>query len=162
MKSKNRDSFWPSYVDVMTTLFAIMVVLFAVSYSRFRVKEDELKKIVNKYEEIKSIYKVVENIDSTYFEFNPKFVKHIFKIQVTYQKGKFRLHELADDLNNKAAADELRKQIISAGREIHKTILSLQQDQTIKQDIKYLVVIEGQASADGYHSDDFYNNDLST
>ena len=149
MKSKNRDSFWPSYVDVMTTLFAIMVVLFAVSYSRFRVKEAELKRIVNKYEEIQSIYKVVENIDSTYFEFNPKFVKHIFKIQVTYQKGKFRLHELADDLNNKTAADELRKQIISAGLEIQKTILSLQQDQTIKQDIKYLVVIEGQASADG-------------
>lgn len=160
MKSKNRDSFWPSYVDVMTTLFAIMVVLFTVSYSRFRVKEAELKKIVNKYEEIQSIYKVVENIDSTYFEFNPKFVKHIFKIQVTYQKGKFRLHELADDLNNKTAADELRKQIISAGLEIQKTILSLQQDQTIKQDIKYLVVIEGQASADGYHSDDYYNNDV--
>lgn len=160
MKSKNRDSFWPSYVDVMTTLFAIMVVLFAVSYSRFRVKEAELKKIVNKYEEIQSIYKVVENIDSTYFEFNSKYVKHIFKIQVTYQKGKFKLYELEDDLRNKARADELREQIINAGREIQNTILSLQRDTTIKQDIKYLVVIEGQASADGYYINDYFNNDV--
>lgn len=55
MKQRNKDSFWPTYVDIMTTLFAIMVVLFAVSYSRFRIKEEELKKIVNKYEEIQSI-----------------------------------------------------------------------------------------------------------
>ena len=160
MKQKNKDSFWPTYVDIMTTLFAIMVVLFAVSYSRFRVKEAELKKIVNKYEEIQSIYKVVENIDSTYFEFNPQYVKHIFRIQVTYQKGKFSLYELEEDKNNIIAANELRKQIVDAGKEIQKTITSLQNNKSIKQDIKYLVVIEGQASADGYYTNEYYNNDV--
>ena len=144
----------------MTTLFAIMVVLFAVSYSRFRVKEAELKKIVNKYEEIQSIYKVVENIDSTYFEFNPQYVKHIFRIQVTYQKGKYSLHELAEDKTNSIAADQLRKKIVDAGKEIKKTIISLQNSESMKQDIKYLVVIEGQASADGYYASDYYNNDV--
>ncbi len=97
MKLRRKDSFWPTYVDIMTTLFAIMVVLFAVSYSRFKIKEAELKKIVNKFEEIKSIYRVVENIDSTYFEFNPQYVKHIFRIQVTYQRGEFSLHKLEED-----------------------------------------------------------------
>ncbi len=160
MRDKNRVSFWPSYVDVMTTLFAIMVVLFAVSYSRFRVKEAELKKIVNKYEEIQSIYKVVENIDSTYFEFNPKFVKHIFKIQVTYQTGKFKLNQLQDDIVDKSAADKVREQIKSAGREIEQTIRRLQDSTFTNQDIKYLVVIEGQASADGYNNDDYFNNDV--
>lgn len=160
MKQRNKDSFWPTYVDIMTTLFAIMVVLFAVSYSRFRVKEAELKKIVNKYEEIQSIYKVVENIDSTYFEFNPQYVKHIFRIQVTYQKGKYSLHELAEDKTNSIAADQLRKKIVDAGKEIKKTIISLQNSESMKQDIKYLVVIEGQASADGYYASDYYNNDV--
>lgn len=160
MKSKNRDSFWPSYVDVMTTLFAIMVVLFAVSYSRFRVKEAELKKIVNKYEEIQSIYKVVENIDSTYFEFNPTYVKHIFRIQVTYQRGKFRLYDLIEDFVNKSMADMKRQQILSAGEEIKRTILTLKDTSFTKQNIKYLVVIEGQASADGYYNDDYFNNDV--
>ena len=135
----------------MTTLFAIMVVLFAVSYSRFRVKEAELKKIVNKYEEIQSIYKVVENIDSTYFEFNPQYVKHIFRIQVTYQTGEFSLYKLEE---------QVRHKIIDAGKEIQKTIISLQNSESKKQDIKYLVVIEGQASADGYYVNDYYNNDV--
>ena len=160
MKQRNKDSFWPTYVDIMTTLFAIMVVLFAVSYSRFRIKEEELKKIVKKYEEIQSIYKVVENIDPTYFEFNPQFVKHIFRIQVTYQKGKFSLYELEEDKTNIIVANELRKQIVDAGKEIQKTITSLQNNKSIKQDIKYLVVIEGQASADGYYTNEHYNNDV--
>ena len=160
MKQRNKDSFWPTYVDIMTTLFAIMVVLFAVSYSRFRVKEAELKKIVNKYEEIQSIYKVVENIDPTYFEFNPQYVKHIFRIQVTYQTGEFSLYKLEDDKNNSAVAEQVRQKIIDAGKEIQKTIISLQNSESKKQDIKYLVVIEGQASADGYYVNDYYNNDV--
>lgn len=160
MKNRNRDSFWPSYVDVMTTLFIIMVVLFGISYSRFKVKEAELRKIADKYEEIKSIYKAVENIDSTYFEFNSQYVKHIFRIQVTYQKGKFSLYELEDDLSDKAKADALRQKIVEAGKEIQKTIVALQDSRSIKQDIKYLVVIEGQASADGYYVNEYYNNDV--
>lgn len=160
MKNRNRDSFWPSYVDVMTTLFIIMVVLFGISYSRFKVKEEELRKMADKYEEIKSIYKAVENIDSTYFEFNSQYVKHIFRIQVTYQKGKFNLYELEDDLSDKAKADALRHKIVEAGEEIQKTIVALQNSESIKQDIKYLVVIEGQASADGYYVNEYYNNDV--
>ncbi len=160
MKQRNKDSFWPSYVDIMTTLFAIMVVLFAVSYSRFRIKEAELKKIVSKYEEIQSIYEAVENIDSTYFEFNPQYVKHIFRIQVTYQKGKFSLYELEEDRGNTTQADLIRSKIIDAGNEIRKTIISLQQSESKKQDIKYLVVVEGQASADGFYRDEYRNNDV--
>lgn len=38
MNENNNGSFWPSYVDIMTTLFAIMLVLFAVSFSRFKIK----------------------------------------------------------------------------------------------------------------------------
>lgn len=156
----NNTSFWPSYVDIMTTLFAIMVVLFAVSYSRFRIKETELKKLADKYEEIKSIYQAVENIDSTYFEFNPKYNKHIFKIQVTYQRGEFSLYKLKDDIGNVREADSLRHSIKLAGQEIKQTIEQLQKNDSIKQDIKYLVVIEGQASADGYNSDAWHNNDV--
>lgn len=157
----NKTSFWPSYVDIMTTLFAVMLVLFVVSYSRFKVKEVELKKMADKYEEIKSIYKAVENIDSTYFEFNPQYIKHIFRIQVTYQTGEFSLYKLQGDLDlNRSVANSLRDSIISAGNEIKRTIEKLQNNDSINQDIKYLVVIEGQASADGYNTDEWHNNDV--
>jgi hypothetical protein len=161
----NKNSFWPSYVDVMTTLFAIMLVLFTVSYSRFKIKQKELEAFKDKYEEIMSIYKAVDNIDPQYFEFNSDYLKHIFKIQVTYQKGQFSLNKLAQDnpisaQYNPSAANQIREQIKEAGNEIKRTIVNLQNTDSLKTEIKYLVVIEGQASADGYHVDDYYNNDV--
>ena len=159
-KKGDKDPFWPSYVDIVTTLFAIMVVLFAVSYSRFRVQEAELRKIADKYEEIKKIYQTVENIDPTYFEFDSTYVKHIFKIQVTYQKGEFDLYKLMADRTNKTEADSLRRRIVAAGEEIQRTVQNLQNMHDKKQDIKYLVVIEGQASAGGYYINPYFNNDV--
>lgn len=161
-------AFWPSYVDIMTTLFAIMLVLFAISYGRFKGRErnlveinDSLQVFKDKYNEIRSIYAAVENINPLYFEFNQTFVKHIFKIQVTYQRGQFDLNRLEDDANgNVARADSLRQQIVKAGEEIRSTIVKLQNNDSIKQDIKYLVVIEGQASKDGFNTDDWHNNNV--
>ena len=49
---------------------------------------------------------------------------------------------------------------MDAGEEIKRTILNLQKNDSLRTDIKYLVVIEGQASADGYHVDDYFNNDV--
>ena len=161
-------AFWPSYVDIMTTLFAIMLVLFTISYGRFKGRErslveinDSLQVFKDKYNEIRSIYTAVENINPKYFEFNPTFVKHIFKIQVTYQRGQFDLNRLEDDANgNVVRADSLRQQIVKAGEEIRSTIIKLQNNDSIKQDIKYLVVIEGQASKDGFNTDDWHNNNV--
>lgn len=123
---------------------------------------DSLRVFKDKYTEIKPIYAAVENINPEYFEFNTTYVKHIFRIQVTYQKGQFDLYRLEDDApnGNKQRADSLRAQIIKAGEEIRSTIIKLQQNDSIKQDIKYLVVIEGQASRDGYNIDQWYNNNV--
>lgn len=153
-KTNNKESFWPSYVDIMTTLFAIMVVLFVATFSWFKVKQKELLKFKDKYKELEAIYQMVEDIDPVYFDFNEEYVKHIFKIQVTYQRGEHDLYKLKADRTNKAEADALREQIKSAGYEIKKTIDRLESVDTLKQDIKYLVVIEGQASADGFAGND--------
>lgn len=167
--SNNRNNaFWPSYVDIMTTLFAIMLILFAVSFGKFHkekgeleLKEKRLLEYKEKYREITSIYEAVENIDSTYFKFNEQYVKHIFNIQVTYQTGAFDLNRLqADAQGDASAADALRAKIVAAGKEIQKTIEYLQNNDSIKQDIKYLVVIEGQASADGFNDDAYRNNNV--
>ena len=161
----NKSTFWPSYVDIMTTLFAIVLVLFAVSYSRFKIKQRELEEFKDKYEEIMSIYKAVDNIDPKYFEFNKDYLKHIFKIQVNYQTGEYSLDKLLQDDPHSSEydlveANSIRRQIKYAGEEIKRTILNLQQNDSIDTDIKYLVVIEGQASADGYRINDYNNNDV--
>lgn len=162
-----KNTFWPSYVDIMTTLFAIMLVLFGVTFSHFKSvnnrlveAQDSLNAYVKDYKELLSIYEIVENIDPEYFEFKQEYVKHIFKINVTYQTGAFDLYRLQADKDNPAQADKLRGDIYNAGMVIKSTIENLQMKDSLKQDIKYLVVIEGQASKDGYNQNDFMNNNV--
>ncbi len=151
----------------MTTLFAIMLVLFGVTFSHFKSvnselveKQDSLNAYVKDYKELLSIYEIVENIDTTYFEFRKEYVKHIFKINVTYQTGAFDLYRLQADKDDPVRADRLRNDIFHAGEVIKTTIENLQRKDSLKQDIKYLVVIEGQASKDGYNQNDFMNNNV--
>lgn len=147
-EENHRGSFWPSYVDIMTTLFAIMLVLFAVSYSRFKVKEKELQVLADHFIEIIDIYDAVGNIDATKFEYNELYSKNIFKLEIEYQaKGFDLLKDLELDRQQRFDdANALREEIKNAGDSIKATIERLQQNQNLKRDIKYLVVIEGQSS----------------
>lgn len=163
----NKSSFWPSYVDIVTTLFAIMLVLFCVTFTHFKITNGQLKRAqdslnvyVRDYKELLSIYEIVENIDTAYFEFNKEYVKHIFKINVTYQTGQFELDKLAVDKSDSLKTQRLRDEIFKAGEVIKQTIENLQNKEDLKQDIKYLVVIEGQASKDGYNQNDYMNNNV--
>ena len=147
MENNTKGSFWPSYVDIMTTLFAIMLVLFVVSYSRFKVKEKELQVLADHFIEILDIYDAVGNIDSTKFEYNEAYSKNIFKLDIEYQPKEFDLNHLQLDKDGETeAANALREQIKNAGESIKATIQRLQENENLKRDIKYLVVIEGQAS----------------
>ncbi len=72
----------------ITNLYAVRILIVRLTrYSRFKVNEKELRKFADKYEEIKSIYKAVENIDSTYFEFNKKYIKQFFASKLHIRQG---------------------------------------------------------------------------
>ena len=76
---KNKESFWPSYVDIMTTLFAVMLILFAVSYARFKKKEGELEMLLNDYKDIINIYSKVDSIDkSSFYAYDSLYLKHLY------------------------------------------------------------------------------------
>ena len=159
MDGKNNGSFWPSYVDIMTTLFAITLILFAVSFSRFKIKEKQLESLVNEYENIITVYSTVGSIDSTrYFGYNDQYLKHLFTVDVEYQQKEYRIDRLKLDEINKIEADNKRDSIIQAGQIVRNTIMKLEKSDTIKSNIKFLVVIEGQASKVGFNLDDWRNN----
>lgn len=159
MDGKNYGSFWPSYVDIMTTLFAITLVLFAVSYSRFKIKERELELLVNEYEDIINVYSTVSSIDSTkYFDYNAQYLKHLFTIDVEYQQKEYRIDKLSLDITNQQEADKKRDSVIAAGKVIRNTILKLENYDTNNNNIKFLVVIEGQSSRIPYNIDEYHNN----
>lgn len=159
MDGNNNGSFWPSYVDIMTTLFAITLVLFAVSFSRFKVKEKQLQSLVDEYENIITVYSTVGSIDSTkYFGYNEQYLKHLFTVEVEYQEKEFHINKLKLDLTNPEAANQKRKDIIAAGNIIKQTIQKLETSDTTKNNIKFLVVIEGQASKVGFNENAWANN----
>lgn len=166
MDSKNNGSFWPSYVDVMTTLFAITLVLFVVSFARFKIKENELREnneilqtLVDEYENIITVYSTVSKIDSTeYFGYNEQFLKHLFTINVEYQTKEFRINKLKLDETNPSEANKIRKDIIDAGNLVKSTIQSIEQKDTVASNIKFLVVIEGQSSKIAFNEGPWNNN----
>lgn len=166
MDGKNNGTFWPSYVDIMTTLFAIMLVLFVVSFGRFKIKEMEqaetmnmLQSLVDEYENIITVYSTVGAIDSTrYFDYDKTYLKHLFTIDVEYQPREYRIDKLTLDITNPVAAELKRKDIIAAGELIKETIIKLDNSELINDNIKFLVVIEGQSSKIGFNEGDWRNN----
>jgi hypothetical protein len=159
MRGSDKSSFWPSYVDIMTTLFAIMLVLFAVSYSRFKIKEKQLQGLVDEYENIITVYSTVASIDSTaYFGYDEKYLKHLFTVNVEYQEKEYRMDKLKFDLSDPQKASLKRDSVIMAGKLVKKTILNLERQGAVLDNIKFLVVIEGQSSKIAFNIDDWKNN----
>lgn len=162
MDGKKNGSFWPSYVDIMTTLFAITLVLFAVSFSRFKIKEKQLQKLVDEYENIITVYSTVGSIDSTcYFGYNEQYLKHLFTVDVEYQRKEYRIDKLELDKVDSIKANNKRDSIVAAGEIIKNTILQLDQlenSDSIRNNIKFLVVIEGQSSKIPFFENDWKNN----
>ena len=166
MDGKNNGSFWPSYVDVMTTLFAITLILFVVSFARFKIKETELKEnneilqtLVDEYENIITVYSTVSKIDSTeYFGYNEQYLKHLFTVDVEYQTKEFHIDRLKLDQTDVVAANKVRQDIIDAGNLVKSTIQSLEQSDSVANNIKFLVVIEGQSSRIKFNEGPWMNN----
>lgn len=175
MDNNNNGTFWPSYVDVMTTLFAIMLVLFAVSFSRFKIKEKELtekveelrdtetklQEIVDEYDDILKIYSTVGEIDATdYFGYNKPYLKHLFQINVEYQTKEYAINRLKLDQIDVDAAKKKRDSIVAAGELIKNTIIELNKSlsDTVENNIKFLVIIEGQSSKIPFNEGPWRNN----
>jgi hypothetical protein len=161
MDSNKQGSFWPSYVDIMTTLFAITLVLFAVSFSRFKVKEKQLQLLVDEYENIVNVYSTVNEIDeSRLFGYDSVYVKHLMTIDIQYQPKEYQMDKLSQDLYNPESADKIRKDIKAAGDTILSKITKLENSipDRLKRNIKFLVVIEGQSSKVAFNESVWKNN----
>ena len=141
---KNKESFWPSYVDIMTTLFAVMLILFAVSYARFKLKEGQLEMLVNEYKDIIDVYSTVDSIDNSgYYAYDTQYLKHMLTVSIAYQDK----------------ADEKRDSIRQAGLLVQNIIYDLEKSNSDSKNIKFLVVIEGQSSRIPFNDNDWQNNE---
>ena len=141
---KKRDFFWLSYADLMTSLFFVMLVLFVLVYTMQNKMIGELGEKGRELDRIKEIEKTVNNIDTAYFKYDEENKKHILNMQFLFPKGSNDISKIVPDK---------RDDLLKAGNVIKQLILKYPEE----ENIKYLIVIEGQASKDNWAG----NEDLS-
>lgn len=160
MKKKNTSTyFWTSYADLMTSLFFVMIVFFAVAIGLLQHKREEAEnakrvaedaKVVaeNEIKKIQEIENAIKSIDPHFFEYNEEYKKHILKIDVQFPTGEFNINKIPVDKR-----DALRK----AGGIIARF---MSQEHQNNPEVQYLLIIEGQASRDNYWQSAYENNDV--
>lgn len=143
---KKGNSFWLSYADLMTSLFFVMLVLYALTFVKLKIERENFRLEAEKFKKIEALQKAIEDIDPTdkYFEYNEDYKKHILKLEVQFEKGSSNILNLSS---------KTRNELVNAGKKIQNLVESYKDE----KNIRYLVLIEGQASKDSY----FRNFELS-
>jgi len=153
MDSKNRNFFWPSYVDLMTALFAVVLVLFVLTYYNLKKKTTELENVVKIKEQeaailnkVKANFKLFES-EPEIFYFDTVYNRIQLAFQIKFHKGLQYYHINSNDIEGDFGSTQTKlndlgeklKIIIDAFKKQKQT------DSTMK-DISYLLVISGSAS----------------
>ncbi|MGI4735450.1 MAG: hypothetical protein ACRYG7_09745 [Janthinobacterium lividum] len=138
MNQDRKDFFWPSYVDLMTALFLVMLVLFVLSYKRFQDKQANLEKAKHQLEMQLAEKKKLDEIraalarleDPRYFVYNQQYKRYELNFPVEFKSQRYDLPA------------EARTPLIQAGRFLLKQMQALNR----ADNVQYLVVVEGRAA----------------
>jgi hypothetical protein len=143
MKGKKSDFFWPSYTDLMTSMFFIMLVLYILSYSRLKIKVDDLDRKLKVFTMVEENLKPLKK-DTTLFRYEPDFKRYTLAFDVEFGIGKHRFipNEL---INYNYSIDK----IDNVGFKLKSVIDSLNYKRKANpelKDVSYLLVISGYSS----------------
>jgi hypothetical protein len=136
MKKNNQDSFfWPSFTDLMTSLFFIMLVLYVLTYIKLKYQQKATEEQLNK---IKQITAAVKALDTNYFRYDPVYKR--YKLTRTINFGSQKADIAVQDTNY----------LVDVGNSVSRLIDTLHH-RYAGQDIRYIVIIEGMSSNDNYN-----------
>lgn len=148
--AKQPSFFWPSYSDLMTSLFFVMLVLFILTIGvlvrQVRATQEQLNKI-------KEIEDAVKELPEEYFEYKEEYKKHVLNLDVWFPELEFRFESI--ELIRRQI---LQRELLEAGH-IIDSITRIFENRT-DVNVQYLVIIEGQASIPYRNPDDYKNNDV--
>jgi len=135
MKENDSSFFWPSFTDLMTSLFFIMLVLYVLTYiklqSEKKATEDELKRI-------KQIDNAIKALPERYFKYDAKYKRFSLVENVEFDKGSDSIKIVS------------KQYLIDVGKSIKELIENLKTRKFSGGKTKYVVIIEGMSSNDGY------------
>lgn len=133
MKKRNDTFFWASYSDLMTSLFFVMLALYAITYfllsKQKKLAEEQLKRIQAMEESVQAL------AQKQYFKYEERYKRFILKNAVEFEKGQSFI------------GFRYRTQLIEVGKEINELVKKGREQNT---DVRYLIIVEGMASKDNY------------
>lgn len=138
--------FWQSYVDLMTSLFAVILVLFVASYFALSKSKSEILAEKKKLEKQLYIMKVLRNYAKDYFIYDEEYQRFLLKRDVQFPINVFKI-----PLHEKQYAYDVGLNIENLVNIIRNKLLS-------EKNVKILVLVEGMAS--NLRGDNDYENYL--
>lgn len=135
MLNNRPNAFWPSYADLMSTMFFVMFVLYAITFFLFKKQQEKLLVDSAQLQKLKAMQASVDSLQNTdLFRYEPKYKRFEFKQEIFFDKGRADIKP------------EYREYLVKAG----KIIRSLVEPELQDTSYRYLIIIEGMASADKY------------
>ena len=91
MKKQKNTYFWTSYSDLMTSLFFIMLVLFALTTIMLKKKNDATER---ELENIRKVEASTEDLKGEYFEYRKDYEKFILKVKCNFPVAQYSLKNI--------------------------------------------------------------------
>jgi hypothetical protein len=130
-KAEQRSHFWTSYVDLMTSLFVIMLVLFVLCLVRFNKANKDLQATVKQMETIRQIDSALAKLDTASFQYDKINKRHKLRVEVSFANNSYNFNTI----------DSVTRTILKkAGIHLYNLMDSLTRK---NKEISYLVVVEG-------------------
>ncbi len=130
MSKRSHNFFWPSYADLMTALFVVMLVLFVLSFKLFRERNEELSVMASQYQKIKEIELALGALEGEYFLYDSINKRHELAIAVEFRSS------------DASIPARYHEDLYQAGKTLRNTITNIETD----QEVRYVVIIEGMAA----------------
>ncbi|WP_375415801.1 hypothetical protein [uncultured Hymenobacter sp.] len=145
-----QNPFWLSYVDLMTALFLIMLVLFVLSYRRFQERENQLRVQLRQLQLIQRLESSVQQLmsDKTLFRYEPRFRRYTLARDIQFQGGQWDLRRPSQSLPPAQAAASLTylRQTGRALRSLVDSLLARKRHDPALREVSYVLLIQGSAS----------------
>ena len=137
MKTED-DFFWPGLADLMTALFAVMLVLFVLSFKLFKDKELFTKTYATNYAKIKELEVALQRLNkSEYFEYQEENKRYELKVPVFFDQWESEIKP------------EYQQKLVKAGKQLQGLLQAAEKQSVDNElDVKYIVIVEGMAARD--------------
>ena len=155
MNTSKSDTFWPSYTDLMTSLFFVMLVLYILTYVRLNAT---IQLQANKLKIIETVEANLQPLktETSLFIYEQQYKRFKLAFDVKFENDQYQL--IPGQLDN---YEQTISHIEKAGLKLKSIIDHLKQerasDERLKQ-VSHVVVIAGYASRTG---EELHNYELS-